>query len=208
MPTPALTRTAGHRVPGQRARQTRQRLVSVAIELLAENPYRSITVVQIARAAGISPAAFYQYFESIDDVVLDAVEAVADKTAEGLADFADGSWSSEGPFGASRLVDAVLDVWSDHQVVMRVLTAAAAENDPRFVEAYRLVTQPVLRALMSAAEPSVPSPDARAALTHGLVTMLAAAAGHQGAASIDSREKWARREGLAHIVYASVTTAY
>ncbi|RLU82088.1 TetR family transcriptional regulator [Streptomyces griseocarneus] len=199
---PALTRTAGRRILGQRALQTRQQLVDATIESLATNSYRNVTVMRIARAAGTSPATFYEYFESVDEVVLDAVEPLADKTAEQLADFVDGSWSSEGLFGASRFVDAVLHAWSDHRVVMRILTAGAAEDDPRFVLAYRVVTQSVFRALMSAAEPGMPP----AELAHNLVTALAAAAGHKGAASIDSYEKWARREALAHIVYASVTS--
>ncbi|MFF4531543.1 TetR/AcrR family transcriptional regulator [Streptomyces sp. NPDC001407] len=206
MRIPSLTRTVGRRIPGQRALQTRQQLVGAVIELLAENPYRSVTVMQVARAAGTSPATFYEYFESVDEVVLDVVGPLADKTAEQLADFADGSWASEGVYGATRFVEAVRHAWSDHRVVMRILMAVAAENDPRFVQAYRLVTDPVVRALRSAAEPNMPSPDMCAAMAHSLVTMLASAAAHKGADSIDSYEKWARREGLSHIVYTSVTT--
>src|SRR5829696_6465594 len=45
----------------RRGRDTRQRLLDGTRDLLDESSYRAVRVVDIARAAGTSPATFYQY---------------------------------------------------------------------------------------------------------------------------------------------------
>ncbi|MFM7069395.1 MAG: TetR/AcrR family transcriptional regulator, partial [Actinomycetes bacterium] len=54
-------RAADGRVPGRRGLATRQRLLDHTAALLATTSYRDLTVVDIAREAGTSPATFYQY---------------------------------------------------------------------------------------------------------------------------------------------------
>ena len=51
------------RVPGERGRQTRQRLLDATVELLATTSWRSVKVTDIARQAQTSPATFYQYLQ-------------------------------------------------------------------------------------------------------------------------------------------------
>jgi AcrR family transcriptional regulator len=56
---PELIATTDGRVPGRRGMATRQRLLECTAELLVATPWRSIKVIDIARQAGTSPAAFY-----------------------------------------------------------------------------------------------------------------------------------------------------
>ncbi|MEU0350790.1 TetR/AcrR family transcriptional regulator [Streptomyces sp. NPDC006237] len=205
MPTRVVTRTPDRRVPSQRGLQTRQKLMDATIELLATRSYRDIKVMDIAQAVGTSPATFYQYFPDIEGAVLEASRLLVKETNAALDGFKDGSWSSDGLPGATRLVDAVLDGWSGHLPVMRVLTAVAAERDPRFVKAYFAATRPVVRALTAATQTTTPNDEGKE-LVHALVSGLAAAAGHENAGSVQGLTKRQRRRGLARLVHAAVTT--
>ncbi|WP_328373094.1 TetR/AcrR family transcriptional regulator (plasmid) [Streptomyces sp. NBC_00445] len=208
MTSPAQIRTTTGRTPGKRALKTRQRLLSATLALISQDSYRNVTVVQIAREAGTSSAAFYQYFASVEDAVLDATEAIADQTRETLREFTDGSWVDEGPAGTRRWVDALLDCWNEHLVLMRIVTAVAAEEDPRFVRAYRRIAKPAASSLVSAIQHSnLPSTGGRTAkaLANSLVTMLAASAGHESGGPVGGVSKSARRGSLALVVHATVT---
>lgn len=201
MPTRVVTRTPERRVLNERGLQTRQKLLDATLDLLASRLYRDIKVTDIAHAVGTSPATFYQYFPGIEGVVLEASRLVVEETNSALDGFKDGSWSWDGLPGATRLVDAVLDCWSGHLPVIRVLTAVAAEREPRFVQAYCAATRPVVRALTAAA-----SSGEGKELAHALVSGLTAAAGYENAGSFQGLTKRQRRRGLAHLVHAAVTS--
>lgn len=68
---------ARHRHPagagrlGPRARATRRALLDAVAALLESTAWRALTVRDVARAADSSPAAFYQYFPTLDDAVLE-----------------------------------------------------------------------------------------------------------------------------------------
>ncbi|MFJ5850448.1 TetR/AcrR family transcriptional regulator [Streptomyces sp. NPDC092903] len=206
MSTRVVTRTADRRVPNQRGLQTRQKLMDATIELLATRPYRDIKVLDVARTVGTSPATFYQYFPDIEGVVLEASRLLVEETTTALDGFKDGSWSTDGLPGATRLVDAVLDGWSGHLPVMRVLAAVAAERDPRFVKAYVAATRPIVRALTAAAQTTTPNDEGKE-LAHALVSGLTGTAAHESAGSVQGLTKHQRRRGLARLVHAAVTTA-
>ena len=54
----------------RRKRLTRERIVAEALRLFDEQGYTATTCEQIAAAADVSPATFYRYFPSKEDVVL------------------------------------------------------------------------------------------------------------------------------------------
>src|SRR5258708_4193522 len=62
-------RTVDGRVAGRRGQATRTRLLECLAELLASTSYRDVTVIDVARQAGTSPATFYQYFPDIQTAV-------------------------------------------------------------------------------------------------------------------------------------------
>jgi AcrR family transcriptional regulator len=61
-------------VIGERGARTRRQIVEAAEALFAERGFRATAVDDIARAADISRATLYQYFESKDHVFLELVE--------------------------------------------------------------------------------------------------------------------------------------
>ena len=53
----------------QKKRQTRQALIEAALRLFDAQGYDTATVTEIAAAAGVSPATFFNYFASKEEVV-------------------------------------------------------------------------------------------------------------------------------------------
>ena len=77
--------TTDGRVPGERGRQTRQRLLDATVELLATTSWRSVKVTDIARQAQTSPATFYQYFANVEQAIQVLAEGMVDQAGQ-LAD--------------------------------------------------------------------------------------------------------------------------
>lgn len=61
-------------VRAARKEQTRRRLLGAAHELLAEQGFTSLSLREVARHAGVVPAAFYRHFENLDALGLALVE--------------------------------------------------------------------------------------------------------------------------------------
>src|SRR5271154_1789394 len=55
----------------------RQRILSAAVELIAERGYRSVSVADIVKRAAIARARFYENFSSKQDCFLTAYDAAA-----------------------------------------------------------------------------------------------------------------------------------
>ena len=51
------------------ARETRERLMRTAMDLIAGEGYRTVTVSRICRECGVSVGTFYQYFTSKKDII-------------------------------------------------------------------------------------------------------------------------------------------
>src|ERR1700730_15526926 len=86
--------TTDGRVPGERGRQTRQRLLDATTELLTTTSFRSVKVTDIARRARTSPATFYQYFGNVEQAINVLAEGMVDQAAQ-LAELVGGDWSEQ-----------------------------------------------------------------------------------------------------------------
>lgn len=128
---------------GPRARRTRTALLDCTDRLLEKTAVRDLTVVDIAREAGTSPATFYQYFKDVTDAVLHLTERVSVehpplKFEEGWAD-------SRGADAASQLAEFYLQLWETKRHVLMARDIFADEGDARFVRSRNRATQPLLR---------------------------------------------------------------
>lgn len=146
----ALAATDG-RLPGKRGQATRRRLLESTNDLIRATPWRSIKVIDIAKAAGTSPATFYQYFENVEQVIL----VLAEELVEGagtLADLVEGDWSDPVGWNTARgVVDGFNAYWERNRAVFRVVELATEEGDLRFqglrVRALNAVTVSIARAI-------------------------------------------------------------
>ena len=69
----------------EREREVRRELIlSAARKLFADKDFRSVTVREIARKAGVSPGTIYRYYENLDGLFLDVFFAGAREITERL----------------------------------------------------------------------------------------------------------------------------
>src|SRR5208282_1832831 len=120
--------TTDGRVPGERGRQTRQRLLDATVELLSTTSWRSVKVTDIARQARTSPATFYQYFANVEQAIHVLAEGMVDQAAQ-LAELVGGDWSEERSWNTARTVtEGFLSFWEDNRAVFRVVDLATEEG--------------------------------------------------------------------------------
>jgi AcrR family transcriptional regulator len=169
--------------------------------------YRDVTVIDVARAAGTSPATFYQYFPDIESALIELTADVA-ADAAGLKETVGGrGWTGKGGYGnALDLVDAVIALWHRHTAVLRVLNLAASEGDKRFVRIQAKLLGGVVTALAdaigAAAKGATADPQATAA---ALVTMVNAAAAQPYVFDAWKVKPDELRTSLADLLYWGVT---
>ena len=132
---------------GPRALQTRQRLLEATEQLLGQQSVRDISVVDIARAAGTSPATFYQYFKDVGEATLCLAEAAAEEVPAILG-LIDGSWRGQKGLDTARaIVRGFVDHWDAHRSVLLVRNLFADEGDKRFMKVRRRMLSPVIQHL-------------------------------------------------------------
>jgi AcrR family transcriptional regulator len=117
---------------GQRAQATRRRLLDATAELLESEGILELTVVEVARKVGTSPATFYQYFANVEAAVLALSEEAGEEILE-LVPLVDRPWKGPRTLDLARkLVDGFIAQWDRNRAVLRTRDLAAQEGDPRF----------------------------------------------------------------------------
>ena len=121
--------TTDGRVPGERGRLTRQRLLDATVELLSTTSWRSVKVTDIARRARTSPATFYQYFGNVEQAIRVLAEGMVEEAGE-LAQLVDGDWSEAASWDTARTVtEGFLSYWEANRALFRVVDLATEEGD-------------------------------------------------------------------------------
>lgn len=141
-----LTATDG-RVIGQRAQQTRRRLLDATASLVREQGAFDVKVIDIAREVGTSPATFYQYFTDVEDAVHALSLELIDEVAPIQARF-DEDWSgTDGVELVRAVVSDYLDFWDRNGAVLRVMLLRADEGDERFRQIRREYNAPFMASM-------------------------------------------------------------
>jgi len=191
---------------GRRGLATRRKFLDAAAKLLDEHSYRDVTVTEIAKEAGTSPATFYQYFSDVEDVVLALADELVSVAATQLATrVRNGNWESESAWeSALSLSDAFIALWASHRSILRLIDLANDEGDSRFREVRTRLLAPTTNALVDVLQKrkNVADPLAEAGV---LVSMLAHVAAHeQGLQSWGASPNELRRS-MARILYVTLT---
>jgi AcrR family transcriptional regulator len=206
----SLPRAADGRVPGRRGLATRQKLLDCTADLLRTTPYRDLKITDITRAAGTSPATFYQYFVDLQEVVLAVAE---DTAAEGrrIAELIEGQqWKgAAGVRSAENLVDGFLEFWRAHRPTLRVVELLTSEGDERFRDLRNQMLNATTRALAAAIE-SVRAGNGKngvdpMAMAGALVGMMANLAAHRAGFEAWDIPMTEVREAMVRLVYWGVS---
>lgn len=197
-------RAVDGRLPGKRGRATRQRLLDETAALLAEVSFHDVKVVDISRAAGTSPATFYQYFADVDAAVLSLTEQLVDDGSDELrALVTEVGWDS--PQAASGLAEGFLTFFDEHAAMLRVIDLATTEGDDRFRALRIRLLNGVFLSLRELARSAgeagrlAPGIDADAAAGI-LTTMLAHVSAHQPGFASWGVERHALAETMATLI--------
>jgi len=184
--------TTDGRLPGQRGQATRQRLLDATLEMLSTTPWRVVKVIDIAKAAGTSPATFYQYFENVEQAITVLAEDLVVEASE-LADLVGGDWSEETSWEtALRVAEGFLSYWEANRVVFRILEFGNDATDTGLrglrVRALNAITVALARTITMSMPPrtgqkgamtSSPAGSDPMAVAGTLVAMLTSVAAHR-----------------------------
>ncbi|HEX3900363.1 MAG TPA: TetR family transcriptional regulator [Mycobacteriales bacterium] len=209
--TPPLRAVDG-RVPGRRGLATRKRLVECTIDLLASSSYRDLKVTDITRAAGTSPATFYQYFVDLESVLL-AVAEQAVEDGQQLVDLIAGrQWNgAAGVASTEALVDGFLDFYRSHRPTLRVVDLLSTEGDRRFRHLRVLILNGMTKAMAAEIRQVQGDADVDAggidpmAMAGALIGLLPQMAGHQGGFEAWDIPFSHVREAMIRLIYWGVT---
>lgn len=139
----------GQRI-GSKGERTRRMLIDAAIQLLESNSLRDVSVMDVARVAGTSPATFYVYFRGVPEVVLAALEGVR-QTSQDMEELLRHDWlGPDAAAAARRVIDLYTQVWDRNRTIFRVRNLAAEEGDVRFYDARVVAAAPVLHEIAAA----------------------------------------------------------
>jgi AcrR family transcriptional regulator len=205
-------RAADGRVPGRRGLATRQRLLDRTAAMLTTTSFRDLTVVDIAREAGTSPATFYQYFADVEAAILVLAEEMARAGSESLSEVVrTGSWSADEAYASALAVaDAFIDFWEEHRALLRVVDLATDEGDRRFQNIRTRLLNAVTVALREAIEARRREEKRRDPVdpmaTAGVLSaMLAHVSAHRYGFEFWGIRTRDLRESLARILYTTLT---
>jgi AcrR family transcriptional regulator len=194
------------RIPGPRGLATRNRLVECTAALVAETSYSDLRVTDVARAAGTSPATFYQYFVDIDAALLVLATQTAEVGSELAAEIAGFDWTGLSAYASARaLVAHFMDFWQNHLPVLRVVDLLTEEGDVRFRQARVQMLNGITIALadaIAATNPEAPTP---MATSSALVSMLAHVAAHREGMVHWRIEVPELQDAMARLIYWGVT---
>ncbi len=122
---------AGDGTGETKGERTRRRLLEIAVERFGTQGYKATSVSEIARAAGLTQAAVYAYFESKEQLFDAAVDADAEAAILAAAD-------GVATTPASQLVPMVLVLLvgglGNHPLAERVLAGKEPDTLPRLVD--------------------------------------------------------------------------
>ncbi|HJP65538.1 MAG TPA: TetR family transcriptional regulator [Actinomycetota bacterium] len=208
---PVEIRAADGRLPGRRGRATRERLLQCTADLLEKTSFRDLTVIDIARCAGTSPATFYQYFADVEAAVLVLAGIMADEGKQLTALIRSSDWRGRSGYTAAEgLVDGILGLWERHRAVLRVVDLSTAEGDLRFQNIRTHLLNEVTSELrdviqaFKAQDRHGPEVDAMAQAA-ALVSMLVHVAAHRYGYEFWGIRTEDMRRSVAGLVYTGVT---
>lgn len=137
---------------GSKGERTRKALIETTVSLLETHGLREVSVMDVARAVGTSPATFYVYFRGVPEVVLAALEGALQTSPE-MEALLRRDWLAQGDgiAAARRFVELYTDLWNRNGTIFRVRNLAAEEGDQRFYATRIEASEPVLGLLAEAA---------------------------------------------------------
>lgn len=124
---------------GLRGIRTRQRILEAVAEAIEQQGLRGLRLADVAEAVGVSPPAFYQYFNDLDEAILALCEEIGGflpPFSLEAGDLTEGDGPAESTHG---FVTRFFEYWDANRAVLWARNIAVTAGDERF-EAVRAET--------------------------------------------------------------------
>lgn len=139
---------ADGRAIGTRALATRRRFLDTTETMLGQVGVRELTVVDISRACGTSPATFYQYFPDIEAALMALFDEVSTELLDTVVPLLTPPWTDPADLQRAReYVEAYWTVWKSRHAVLRIAIVRGDEGHQRWIDTRQRGYLPMLDAL-------------------------------------------------------------
>lgn len=144
MPVP--TATDGQPL-GQRGIRTRQRILEAVAGAIEQQGLRGLRLADVAEGVGITPPAFYQYFNDLDEAILALCEEIgAFLPAFSFED--EGLTNGDGHSQSARaFIARFFEYWDAHRAVLWARNIAVTAGDERFQKVRAETFRPMIAAI-------------------------------------------------------------
>ena len=162
-PTAAVSHNlAGQRL-GRKGRDTRDRIMAAAHEILAEQPGTTLTLSEVARRASLRMGSLYLYFADLTELVLAMLEPVMATAEEAYVGLLRTRWS-DNELGAKAhdFVCAYHQFWVQHSNLLHLRNSMSDRSDERMMIHRIRAAQPVMRLMVEQMDGDLANPESPA----------------------------------------------
>ncbi|MDK2777081.1 MAG: TetR/AcrR family transcriptional regulator [Pseudomonadota bacterium] len=108
--------------PDKRVERTRRQLMNTLLALMAEQPYKRISVAAVCERSGVARPTFYLHYRSKDDLLRGYIESMFMQFYEQVDDYLTRSTSAD-----PVIAEIMFRQWSDNAGFARLLVSADVE---------------------------------------------------------------------------------
>jgi len=162
---------------GRKGRETRKKIMNVALRMLENSSYKDLTVTEVAYEADVSSSTFYVYFEDIEDVLYTCIlDAALDFGA--IVDLLNEDWDVNNvERKVAEFVEAYNKMWERHRIELRIRNIEANQGNLRFMNLVMETTADIQVALarkVSQVSPRIRNPQGVATVIFAAMDIIAA----------------------------------
>jgi AcrR family transcriptional regulator len=153
---------AGQRL-GRKGRDTRDRIIAAAHEILAEQAGTALTLSEVARRASLRMGSLYLYFADLTELVLAMLEPVMETAETAYVGLVRERWSDNelGP-RTYDFVCAYHSFWAQNSKLLHLRNSMSDRSDERMMIHRIRSAQPVMRLMVEQMDGDLSDPQAPA----------------------------------------------
>jgi AcrR family transcriptional regulator len=140
---------AGQRL-GRKGRDTRDRIIAAAVELIYCSPADPLTLSAVARQAKLGMTSLYNYFGDLPELLLAVLDPVMASAEDGYLGQLRARWGDD-ELGERcyQFVVAYHDFWARHTRLLHLRNSLSDDGDPRMADVRINATQPIIRRIVT-----------------------------------------------------------
>jgi AcrR family transcriptional regulator len=160
---------AGQRL-GRKGRDTRERIIAAAVELIYCAPAEPLTLSAVARQASLGLTSLYNYFADLSELLAAVLEPVMASAEEGYYGLVRTRWG-DADLGERcyEFVVAYHAFWARHTRLLHLRNRLGEDGDERMTDLRVKATQPIIRRIT---EQMGGDPRARRSTEYAMATVL------------------------------------